>query len=68
MGGCIFRINLPINVPKYNGGEIQFFLTKNFQILREPTVSNLVYTLPSQTLWRRGIRLFKRETTTTKLA
>ena len=28
------------------------FLTRNFQNLRQPTVSNLVYTLPSQTLWR----------------
>ena len=25
MGGCIFRNILHINVPKYNGGEIQFF-------------------------------------------
>ena len=28
------------------------FLTRNFQKLRQPTVSNPVYTLPSQTLWR----------------
>ena len=25
MGGCIFRNILPINLPKYNGGEIQVF-------------------------------------------
>ena len=25
MGGCNFRNILPINVPKYNGGEIQVF-------------------------------------------
>ena len=42
-------------------------MTRNFQNLRQPTVSNLVYTRPSQTLWRSWIRWFKREATTTKL-
>ena len=46
-GGGNFRNILPINVPKYNRGESQVFFIRNFQNLRQPTVSNLVYTLPT---------------------
>ena len=31
MGGCNFRKPLPINVPKYNGGEIQVFWQETFK-------------------------------------
>ena len=37
MGGCNFRNFLPINVPKFNGGEFKFF-DGNFQNLRQPTI------------------------------
>ena len=32
MGGCNIRNNLPINVPKHNGGEIQVFRRETVKI------------------------------------
>ena len=64
---AISEISYPSMYQNITEGKFKFS-TRNFQNLRQPTVSNLAYKLPSQTLWRLWIILFKREKTTTKLA
>ena len=48
---AISEISFPSMYQNITEGKFKF-LTKIFQNLRQPTELNLVYTLPSQTLWR----------------
>ena len=49
---AISEISYPSMYQKITEGKLKFF-DENIRNLRQPTVSNPVYTLPSQTLWRR---------------
>ena len=48
---AISETSYPSMYQNKTGGKARF-LTRNFQNLRQRTVSNLVYTLPSHILWR----------------
>ena len=50
---AISEISYPSMYQNITEGKFNSFDEKNFQNLCQPTVWNLGYTLPSQTLWRR---------------